>query len=158
MQRYEAQLGAWPRYGWFFTTGNIIDIIRSVVYGLCGGVTAGNAMGLKMEDFGRLLAAKRGSRGVRSVALEAGVSSATFSRVENGHTPDLQTFATLCKWLARDPREFLGMKTEKRAVERPKAVVHFKKKAVKKETATALGELILAAQRGVQAAEDLIGR
>jgi transcriptional regulator with XRE-family HTH domain len=119
----------------------------------------GGAMSLTIEDFGRLLAAKRGSRGVRAAALDAGVSPATFSRVENGHMPDLQTFAMLCKWLARDPREFLGMEMTETTAERPKTVVHFKKKkTVQMETAKALGELILAAQRAVLAAEELVGR
>jgi hypothetical protein len=45
------------------------------------------------------------------------------------------------------------------AAQRPHSVVHFKKKkTVKMETAKALGELILAAQRAILAAEDLIGR
>ena len=75
-------------------------------------------MALTIDDFGRLLAKKRSSRGVRAAALDAGVSPATFSRVENGHMPDLQTFASLCIWLGRDPREFLGMETNE-APERP---------------------------------------
>jgi transcriptional regulator with XRE-family HTH domain len=114
-------------------------------------------MSFTVGDFGRLLAAKRGARGVRSVASEADVSAATFSRVENGHIPDLETFTKLCKWLDRDPREFLGMEMTEKPTERPKAVVHFKKKkTVQMETARALGELILAAQRAVQAAEKLV--
>jgi transcriptional regulator with XRE-family HTH domain len=114
-------------------------------------------MSLTIRDFGRLLAAKRGSRGIRAAALEAGVTPATYSRVENGHMPDLKTFASLCKWLSRDPREFLGMETTE--TNRPRAVVHFKKKkTVQIETAKALGALILAAQRAVLAAEDLVGR
>ncbi len=73
--------------------------------------------------------------------------------------PDLQTFASLCKWLGRDPREFLGMETSQLTSGQPAAVVHFKKnKTVQMETARALAELILAAQRAVQAAEDLVGR
>lgn len=116
-------------------------------------------MSLTIGDFGRLLAAKRGSRGIRAAALDAGVSAATFSRVENGNMPDLQTFASLCKWLSRDPREFLGMEITETATERPRAIVHFKKKkTVGIETAKALGELILAAQRAVLAAEDFAGR
>lgn len=116
-------------------------------------------MSLTIEDLGRLLAAKRGSRGVRAAALDAGVSPATFSRVENGHMPDLQTFAKLCNWLSRDPREFLGMEITEKPSERPKTVVHFKKKkTVQMETAKALGELILAAQRAVLAAQELAGR
>jgi transcriptional regulator with XRE-family HTH domain len=116
-------------------------------------------MSLSIEDFGRLLAAKRGGRGVRAAALEADVTPSTFSRVENGHMPDLKTFAKLCKWLNRDPREFLGIEVAKSSPNRPRDVVHFKKKkAVPVETAKALAELILAAQRAILAAEDQVGR
>lgn len=115
-------------------------------------------MALRIEDLGKLLAAKRGNRGVRAVALEVGVSPATYSRVENGHMPDLNTFAKLCKWLDRDPREFLGFEVESGPTEAKAAVVHFKKKkTVSMETAKALGELILAAQRANRAREELIG-
>jgi hypothetical protein len=63
--------------------------------------------------------------------------------------PDLETFAKICQWLDRDPREFLGMEVRQEA---PRAVVHFrKKKTVTAETAQALGELILAAQRAIWA-------
>lgn len=116
-------------------------------------------MSLTIGDFGRLLAAKRGSRGVRAAALDAEVTPATYSRVENGHMPDLKTFARLCKWLARDPREFLGIEVPETTPSRPRAVVHFKKKkTVQMDTAKALGELILAAQKAVLAAQDQVGR
>lgn len=116
-------------------------------------------MTLSIKEFGRLLAAKRGSRGVRAVALDANVSSATFSRVENGHMPDLETFAKLCKWLGRDPREFLGMVPEGESSGKSRAVVHFKKKrTVRVETANALGELILAAQEAILARDELAVR
>jgi transcriptional regulator with XRE-family HTH domain len=115
-------------------------------------------MALTIGDFGRLMAAKRGSRGVRAAASDADISSATFSRVENGHMPDLQTFAKLCKWLGRDPREFLGMDSGDTSAA-PRAVVHFKKKkTVTVETANALGEMILAAQQAIRARDELIGR
>lgn len=116
-------------------------------------------MGLDIVEFGRLLAAKRGARGVRAAALEADVSSSTYSRVENGHMPDLETFARLCRWLDRDPADFLGLDKTKSDAPAKQAVVHFKKdKTVKPETAKALGELILAAQRAVRARAGLIGR
>ena len=116
-------------------------------------------MALTIGDFGRLLETKRGSRGVRAAAVDAGVSSATFSRVENGHMPDLRTFAKLCTWLGRDPREFLGTESGENTTPEPRAVVHFKKKkTVKVETANALGELILAAQRAIRARDELVGR
>jgi transcriptional regulator with XRE-family HTH domain len=107
-------------------------------------------MPLPIEELGRLVAVKRGGRGVRATAADVGTSAATLSRVENGHMPDLETFAKICRWLDRDPREFLGL--DDRAEQTPQAVVHFrKKKTVALETAVALGELILAAQRAIQA-------
>jgi transcriptional regulator with XRE-family HTH domain len=114
-------------------------------------------MAIAIEDFGLLIAQKRAGRGVRAAALDADVSRATLSRVENGHMPDLVTFAKLCKWLNRDPREFLGLETA--PSKEQNAVVHFrKKKTVSLETANALGELILAAQRAMRARDDLVGR
>jgi transcriptional regulator with XRE-family HTH domain len=80
-------------------------------------------MPLSIEEFGRLVAAKRGNRGIRAAAVEAAVSPATLSRVENGHMLDLKTFAALCKWIDRDPREFLGMKTNE-GPEKHAAVMH----------------------------------
>lgn len=116
-------------------------------------------MELSLSELGRLIVAKRGSRGIRAAAAEVGISQATLSRVENGHIPDLQTFAKICKWLDRDPREFLGMDVGERSEGPSPAVVHFrKKKTAAPETAVALGELILAAQRAARARDDLVGK
>jgi transcriptional regulator with XRE-family HTH domain len=107
-------------------------------------------MPLPIEELGRLIARKRGARGVRAAAADAGISSATLSRVENGHMPDLETFAKICRWLDVDPREFLGMENDEGNSHQ--AIVHFrKKKTVAPETAVALGELILSVQRAIQA-------
>ena len=115
-------------------------------------------MSLPIAELGRLIVAKRGSRGIRAAAIEVGISQATLSRVENGHMPDLATFAKICKWLDRDPREFLGLEPVNTAGSTA-AVAHFRKrKTVSKETATALGELILATQKAIRARDELIGR
>lgn len=112
-------------------------------------------MPLPIEELGRLITVRRGGQGIRAAANEVGISPATLSRVENGHMPDLQTFAKICKWLDRDPREFLGFDVESGTT--PQAVVHFrKKKTVSSETAAALGELILAAQKAIRARAQLI--
>lgn len=106
---------------------------------------------LPIQNLGRLIAKKRGTRGIRSAASEAGVSSATLSRVENGNVPDLATFAKICRWLEVDPALFLGVETDQQPTQRG-AVVHFrKKKTFSPETAESLAELILAAQRANQA-------
>lgn len=103
-----------------------------------------------LEQFGRLVGAKRGQRGVRAAAADIGISHATLARVENGFMPDLETFAKICRWLGVDPREFLGIDAE--TDELTKVSVHFRKKRTQsKETATALGELILAAQKALGA-------
>jgi transcriptional regulator with XRE-family HTH domain len=110
-------------------------------------------------EFAKLLKSKRGQRGVRAAALDANVSASTFSRVENGHLPDLETFAKLCRWINRDPKDFLGLAETGAQPQRRAAVGHFKKKkTVSLETAEALGKLILAAQEALRARENLIDR
>src|SRR5258706_5180985 len=111
-------------------------------------------MPLSIDDLGRLVLVRRGGRGIRAGAAEIDISPATLSRIERGHMPDLETFAKICRWLDRDPREFLGMDSGEAP---PQAVVHFrKKKTVPRETAEALGELILATQRAARARGHLI--
>jgi len=62
--------------------------------------------------FGRALLAKRESMliGVRVAAIYCEVSTATYSRAENGALVDIKTFAKLCSWLKQDPNDFLGLK------------------------------------------------
>lgn len=45
--------------------------------------------------------------GVREAAKQAGVSSATFSRVENGRACDANTFFRLVKWRGMSPLYFV---------------------------------------------------
>ncbi|MBB2708161.1 MULTISPECIES: helix-turn-helix domain-containing protein [Rhizobium] len=118
----------------------------------------GETMTLPIAELARLITRKRAGLGIRSAAAQADVSAATLSRVENGHLPDLATFAKICRWLNVDPAQFLGL--EKAQADEPsnRAVVHFRKKpTVLPETATSLGALILAAQRARRARSDLAG-
>lgn len=113
-------------------------------------------MTLPIEELGRLIARKRGTRGIRAAAADADVSPATLSRVENGNLPDLATFAKICRWLDVDPARFLGVQREASHPSPNRAVAHFRKSAtVSKETATSLGALILAAQRARQVRAEL---
>jgi transcriptional regulator with XRE-family HTH domain len=90
---------------------------------------------------------KRGTVGVRAAARDAGISPATLSRIENGHVPDLETFEKICQWLGKDPRRFLAAPPTSVV-----AAVQFRKKGtVKKETADALGSLIMAVQAMLEA-------
>lgn len=107
-----------------------------------------------LQILSRKLLRKRGNRGIREVAKEIGISSATLSRIERGHLPDIETFGKVCKWLNLDPSKILGVKSHSK--ETPRISVHFRKdKTIKPETAQALAQLILAAERAILASESL---
>ena len=63
---------------------------------------------LTLESLGRLVAKKRGDRGIRAAASEIGISPSTLSRVENGHLPDLENYRKICAWLGIDPANVVG--------------------------------------------------
>lgn len=50
---------------------------------------------------------RRGLMTTREAAKEAGISPATFNRVERGYMPDIVNFAKLCIWLDKPPSAFL---------------------------------------------------
>ncbi|WP_368039552.1 helix-turn-helix domain-containing protein [Sphingomonas sp. ID1715] len=110
----------------------------------------GGSMSLRLSELARLMREKRGSVGVRAAAAEVGISSATFSRIENGHMPDLESFAKVCAWLKVNPSEFLGTPVKQEPLSA--AAVHFKKdRATRPETAAALANLIVVAEQALRA-------
>lgn len=107
-----------------------------------------------LDQLGELVAEKRGPLGLRATAAEIGISPATLSRVEQGHLPDLGNFTRICRWLDVDPSTILGLDDVGR--DRPVAAVHFRKaQTMKLETAKALADMILAAQRAMAAREEM---
>ncbi len=109
-------------------------------------------MALAIEELGARLVERRGLKGVRAAAEEIGISPATLSRIENGHMPDLATFAKVCDWLNVDPAEYLG--TRKR--DAPTAAVHFRKeKTMSPRTAQSLANMILKAQDALLARNEV---
>ena len=108
---------------------------------------------MSLETLVQRLREKRGDQGIRKIAEQIGISSATLSRVERGNLPDLETFRKICGWLEIDPAVLLGFQ---RASQVPIVRVHFKKDAaVSQGTARALSELILAAQSQMREEEGL---
>lgn len=103
-----------------------------------------------LENLGRRVMEKRGSQGIRAAAKEIGISHATLSRVERGFLPDLENYRKICNWLGV---EFEGSTGRQVASTAPGvAQVHFKKeRTTSPETAQALAELILAAQKALLA-------
>ncbi len=61
---------------------------------------------------GALLRDRRGSRGIREVAHEIGISPATLTRIEAGRLPDILTFRKIAEWLNVNAAELLGIPTE----------------------------------------------
>lgn len=107
---------------------------------------------MTLESLGRLVAKKRGEQGIRAAAKEVGISPSTLSRVENGHLPDLENYRKICAWLGIDPATVVGKADVGARTNVARA--HFKKDgAIRQETAAALAELILAAQRAVKLQE-----
>ncbi len=108
---------------------------------------------LTLSSLAPLLREKRGNRGIREIAGEIGISSATLSRVENGKTPDLDTFSKICKWLQLDPSEILDCKVQSQpdqSLKRNIPSVHLRAdKNLSPKTAQALVEMILVAQKKI---------
>ena len=104
----------------------------------------------RMARFAQRIQEKRAGKGIREAAKEAGVSPATLSRVENGKVPDLDTFGKVCRWLGEDASVYLGTRSGANTDEVPKVRVHFKKgAAIKPESARALSDMILLAQKAL---------
>lgn len=107
---------------------------------------------LTVRTLGERLLSQRSGRGVREVAREIGISPATLSRIERGNLPDLESFGKICKWLAVDPAEVLGVPlpdAARRSAEsqRLQASAHFRAdRTTSPELATALADMILATQ------------
>jgi len=104
---------------------------------------------ITIDNIGQQLIKQRSGKGIRDAAKEIGISSATLSRVERGGTPDIDTFRKICVWLNVDPGEVLGIQNKKETHQDENLLsVHLKaNQTLDKQTATALGEVIMVAQR-----------
>ena len=111
-----------------------------------------------LQNLGAILQERRGAIGIRAAAKEIGTSSATLSRVENGHLPDLTTFGKICKYIRVDPSEILGFDSAEREMkDKPQSVATARFKAereIKPATANALANVIMATQRMLQNQSD----
>lgn len=116
---------------------------------------------VSLETFGTLVVEhrRRTKLGVRAAAAAAGVKPSTLSRVENGYLPDLNHFRKLCEWIQVDPSEVLGVRSPPpQGTDSPPPTlrVHFKKKTtVTQETARALGDLMMAADKALELQKNL---
>lgn len=61
-----------------------------------------------LANLGGLVRKHRDNKTLRQAAEEIGVGHATLIRVESGRVPDVETFGKICRWLGKDPGDFLG--------------------------------------------------
>ena len=86
---------------------------------------------------------------------ESGFPRPPFHEWRTAPLPDLENFQKICRWLKVDPSAVLGFDADSNG-RRPIAAVHFRKKqTMELETASALAEMILAAQRALIARDEL---
>jgi transcriptional regulator with XRE-family HTH domain len=88
----------------------------------------------------------------REIARELGISPSTFSRMGQGRRPDVDTFATLLRWLGMPAESFMRStrKDEGATVEEPVAMVSSYLRSarnIQPEDAEALEEIFRAAYK-----------
>jgi transcriptional regulator with XRE-family HTH domain len=86
----------------------------------------------------------------REIARQLDVSPSTFSRMAQGRRPDVDTFATLLRWLGMPAEPFMRGTTAPAATEEPVAMVSSYLRSarnVKAEDAEALEDIFRAAYR-----------
>lgn len=66
------------------------------------------------ERFMRDVREKTQAQNLRDIADLVGVSAATLSRIDNGVTPDMQTFLTVCGRCVLAPAEYFNYVTWRR--------------------------------------------
>lgn len=96
------------------------------------------------------LDAERSVRGVswRQVAKDAGVSASTLTRMQQGKSPDLNTFSALTRWLDIPAERFYAETSQQSTPEDPLAVISTLlrgKKKMNPKAVAALQELVNAA-------------
>lgn len=67
--------------------------------------------------FAAALRTRRGERSLRDVAEETGISASTLSRIENGETPDMETFLLLSAWTGWPTNAFLHENQDRNTVQ-----------------------------------------
>lgn len=101
-----------------------------------------------IQRLAAMLRARRGPRGLRSVAQEIGeVSASTLSRIEQGGVPDLATYLRICRWLGISSKSLPGLASKSAVAAEantPELIeAHFRaEKVLPPETIVALSNMI----------------
>jgi transcriptional regulator with XRE-family HTH domain len=105
---------------------------------------------LQVESLVAALDSERQARGLswRQLAKEAKVSPSTLTRMQQGKSPDVNTFSALTRWLDIPAERFYGEQPARTTQDDPMAVVSTLlrgKKKMNQKALTALQELVNAA-------------
>lgn len=105
---------------------------------------------INTTKFSEMIKSKRGSKGLRILSSEIGVSASTLSRVEQGNLPDIETYLKLCEWLEVSTEFFTHQdSTAKEA--KAGVIAHLRAdKTLPSETAEALIQMINLAYESAQ--------
>ena len=106
-------------------------------------------------DAGALYAAldqkrQAGAQSWRDLAAELGLSPSTFTRMAQGHRPDVDTFAALVRWLGVPAEAFIRSSTPALPEPEPMAMISAylrSSRTLRPEDAEALEDIIQAAYR-----------
>lgn len=118
--------------------------------------------GFAGESFYAALDAHRQSRRLtwRKVALEAGVSQSTLTRMSQGKRPDVDTFGRLCRWAGLDADNFFESDQKQATEAEPLAMVSTYLRSdpnLTTEAATMLEQLVKAAYEQLRNKELPVG-
>ncbi len=97
---------------------------------------------------------QRAARGIswREVASELDLSPSTFTRLAQGHRPDVDAFATMLSWLGLEAKEFMTPAPDETAGREPLMALSAalrEAEGVSSEQAEALEEIFGAAYRSI---------
>ena len=117
---------------------------------------------VELGKLAALVKARRGKKGLREAAREIGeISASTLSRIEQGKTPDIDTYLKICDWLGISPGQLFKTDNEPREVGVPVTdgmttpeIVEAHLRADRElspQTAEALANMVMAAYRAVTA-------
>lgn len=82
---------------------------------------------LNTELLAGMVKSKRGTKGLRTIAVEIGnVSAPTLSRIEQGKVPDVDTFIKICRWLDISTETFILQSSDNTVSNKDMVVAHLR--------------------------------
>ncbi len=93
----------------------------------------------------------------RELAHDLGISPSTFTRMAQGRRPDVDTFATILKWLGMTADMFMRSQTDRKEEAEPLAMISSylrSAKNIRPEDAEALEEILRAAYKRLKSRDE----